>query len=149
MPGLAGIDATWVALRLRARRVQVLNRREETGNAVIDYEHEQHGWHEDTGPFDVIGDVHGCRSELEELLGELGYNLRRDDHDRAVDAEHPAGRRARRPGAAEAPVRRSRWCGAWHAGSRDGVRIGPTRIRGEVTRKGVGGLPLRCVRGGT
>src|SRR5437899_3185317 len=25
------------------------------------------------GPFDVIGDVHGCRVELEELLGKLGY----------------------------------------------------------------------------
>ena len=25
------------------------------------------------GPFDVIGDVHGCRAELETLLTELGY----------------------------------------------------------------------------
>ena len=32
-----------------------------------------------TGPFDIIGDVHGCRSELETLLGELGYALVRDD----------------------------------------------------------------------
>src|SRR3712207_8860309 len=62
--------------------------------AVIDYELEQHGWHTDTGPFDVIGDVHGCRAELEELLGALGYDLRRDELGRAVDAEHPAGRRA-------------------------------------------------------
>jgi polynucleotide kinase-phosphatase len=37
-----------------------------------------------TGPFDVIGDVHGCCSELRELLTELGY----------VDGRHPDGRRA-------------------------------------------------------
>ena len=28
-----------------------------------------------TGPFDVIGDVHGCRGELEALLGQLGYEI--------------------------------------------------------------------------
>lgn len=27
------------------------------------------------GPFDIIGDVHGCREELEDLLGTLGYSL--------------------------------------------------------------------------
>ena len=27
----------------------------------------------------MIGDVHGCRAELETLLGELGYTLTRDD----------------------------------------------------------------------
>ena len=30
----------------------------------------------DAGPFDIIGDVHGCATELEDLLDELGY--RRD-----------------------------------------------------------------------
>ena len=28
---------------------------------------------DDSGPFDVIGDLHGCCDELEELLGVLGY----------------------------------------------------------------------------
>jgi protein phosphatase len=37
-----------------------------------------------TGPFDVIGDVHGCCYELKELLSQLGY----------VDGRHPDGRRA-------------------------------------------------------
>ncbi|MFD8937760.1 polynucleotide kinase-phosphatase [Streptomyces sp. NPDC059578] len=37
-----------------------------------------------TGPFDLIGDVHGCRSELEALLGKLGY----------ADGVHPEGRTA-------------------------------------------------------
>ncbi len=36
------------------------------------------------GPFDIIGDVHGCCAELEELLGKLGY----------VDGMHPQGRKA-------------------------------------------------------
>jgi protein phosphatase len=48
----------------------------------------------EAGPFDVVGDVHGCRAELERLLTALGYTLRRDDHGRAVDAAHPDGRKA-------------------------------------------------------
>jgi protein phosphatase len=47
-----------------------------------------------TGPFDVIGDVHGCLAELEALLGELGYELGRDDAGRAIGARHPVGRTA-------------------------------------------------------
>jgi len=37
-----------------------------------------------TGPFDVIGDVHGCADELRELLEALGYD---------EDGAHPEGRR--------------------------------------------------------
>ena len=48
----------------------------------------------ETGPFDVIGDVHGCRAELELLLAELGYQITRDAGGRPVGARHPAGRRA-------------------------------------------------------
>ena len=29
----------------------------------------------ESGPFDIIGDVHGCADELEELLAKLGYIL--------------------------------------------------------------------------
>lgn len=42
----------------------------------------------DPGPFDIIGDVHGCRSELTELLIRLGYT--RSD----AAWSHPEGRRA-------------------------------------------------------
>jgi protein phosphatase len=45
------------------------------------------------GPFDVIGDVHGCSDELEELLGRLGYEVSRDGRGGATGARHPAGRR--------------------------------------------------------
>ncbi|ERJ12080.1 metallophosphoesterase [Haloplasma contractile] len=30
------------------------------------------------GPFDIIGDVHGCYDELEHLLTKLGYTIKRD-----------------------------------------------------------------------
>jgi protein phosphatase len=46
----------------------------------------------EVGPFDVIGDIHGCRAELEVLLTELGYDIRRDDSGRAVGARHVARR---------------------------------------------------------
>src|SRR5262249_24414648 len=32
---------------------------------------------EETGPFDIIGDVHGCCDELEALLAKLGYAITR------------------------------------------------------------------------
>lgn len=41
------------------------------------------------GPFDIIGDVHGCHDELEELLELLGYT-----QDPEAGRRHPAGRRA-------------------------------------------------------
>ncbi|HET9516486.1 MAG TPA: AAA family ATPase, partial [Actinoplanes sp.] len=47
-----------------------------------------------TGPFDVIGDVHGCRAELETLLERLGYTLLRDEAGRPVNATHAEGRTA-------------------------------------------------------
>jgi protein phosphatase len=33
----------------------------------------------ETGPFDIIGDVHGCFDELQALLLKLGYNIHRVD----------------------------------------------------------------------
>jgi protein phosphatase len=48
----------------------------------------------ETGPFDVIGDVHGCLAELELLLAELGYQIGKDAAGRPAGARHPAGRRA-------------------------------------------------------
>jgi protein phosphatase len=55
------------------RRVHVLHSEEEVAAAEITVEPLMNDKRELTGPFDVIGDVHGCREELEELLGELGY----------------------------------------------------------------------------
>jgi len=51
-----------------------------------------------TGPFDIIGDIHGCCDELEILLSELGY--RREEFSSASEVwgsayyRHPEGRMA-------------------------------------------------------
>jgi protein phosphatase len=46
----------------------------------------------DHGPFDVIGDVHGCLDELVALLDKLGYSIAADD-DGVRHVTHPKGRR--------------------------------------------------------
>ncbi|MFI6172539.1 polynucleotide kinase-phosphatase [Nocardia sp. NPDC051052] len=76
------------------RKVYVLRGVAEVEAATIVDEKAWNDKRELTGPFDVIGDVHGCRGELETLLGELGYALDRDDAGRAIGAGHPAGRTA-------------------------------------------------------
>jgi protein phosphatase len=47
------------------------------------------------GPFDIIGDVHGCTDELEALLDKLGYAVAWHDDagDRQVTVTPPPGRR--------------------------------------------------------
>jgi protein phosphatase len=75
------------------RKVHVLRGVDEVQAATIVRERLLNDYRQETGPFDVIGDVHGCRSELETLLGRLGYTVARDEAGRAVDAVHPEGRR--------------------------------------------------------
>ncbi|MEV5497188.1 polynucleotide kinase-phosphatase [Nonomuraea fuscirosea] len=70
------------------RRVHVLRGPEEIDQAVITYEKAWSDRTELTGPFDIIGDVHGCRSELETLLRELGWRF-----DEPLP-RHPEGRTA-------------------------------------------------------
>jgi polynucleotide kinase-phosphatase len=76
------------------RRVHVLRGQDEVDAATITVEPLLNGRRAETGPFDVIGDVHGCRAELEDLLDTLGYELTRDEQGRPVGARHPEGRRA-------------------------------------------------------
>jgi protein phosphatase len=53
---------------------------------------------QDSGPFDIIGDVHGCYQELVQLLTELGYAVEEqpvtDVRDLGVRVTATAGRRA-------------------------------------------------------
>jgi len=51
---------------------------------------------DDHGPFDIIGDVHGCATELEELLTVLGYQLTWGEilGERSVTVTPPEGRKA-------------------------------------------------------
>ena len=45
---------------------------------------------EDHGPFDIVGDIHGCAEELRDLLGKLGYI----EDEKSGSYRHPEGRRA-------------------------------------------------------
>jgi protein phosphatase len=44
---------------------------------------------EERGPFDIIGDVHGCFDELVELLGKLGYEVTTTDQRPTTDDRRP------------------------------------------------------------
>jgi protein phosphatase len=70
------------------RHVHVLTSPEEVEAAVIERTRLWNNRKDEHGPFDVVGDVHGCCDELERLLGDLGY----------VQTEgvygHPDGRKA-------------------------------------------------------
>ncbi|WP_371102220.1 polynucleotide kinase-phosphatase [Streptomyces sp. PU_AKi4] len=66
------------------RKVHVLRGVEEVERAGVVTEKRFNDLTHLTGPFDIIGDIHGCSTELEALLGKLGY----------VDGAHPEGRTA-------------------------------------------------------
>ncbi|MGP4089921.1 polynucleotide kinase-phosphatase [Streptomyces sp. KR55] len=66
------------------RKVHILRGVEDVENATIVTEKRFNDLTHLTGPFDIIGDIHGCSAELESLLGKLGY----------VDGVHPDGRTA-------------------------------------------------------
>jgi len=55
------------------RHVFVLNSPEEVEAATIERQPLWNNRRDDHGPFDIIGDVHGCCDELEALLQMLGY----------------------------------------------------------------------------
>jgi protein phosphatase len=71
------------------RHVWVLRSPEEVEAARVDRRPLRPDRRSDPGPFDLIGDVHGCADELEELLGTLGYAP-----DAAGVWRHPEGRKA-------------------------------------------------------
>ncbi|MFH9985655.1 polynucleotide kinase-phosphatase [Streptomyces luteogriseus] len=66
------------------RKVHILRGVEEVEQATVVTEKRFNDLTHLTGPFDIIGDIHGCAAELEALLGKLGY----------VDGVHPEGRTA-------------------------------------------------------
>jgi protein phosphatase len=66
------------------RKVHVLRGVEEVENATLVTEKRFNDLTHLTGPFDIVGDIHGCSSELEALLAKLGY----------TDGVHPEGRTA-------------------------------------------------------
>lgn len=80
------------------RHVFVLESVEEVEAALIERVPLWNDRSHEHGPFDIIGDVHGCASELEELLGKLGYNefaiMGHEPGWKNTTFIHPAGRKA-------------------------------------------------------
>jgi len=75
------------------RTVHVLGSADEVAAASVTRTKLYSDLRQETGPFDVIGDVHGCLPELTRLLGKLGYTLHGDEAGRPTGAAHPDGRR--------------------------------------------------------
>ena len=57
------------------KRIYVLNSPEEVAKVEITRQKLWNNKKELTGPFDIIGDIHGCFVELKELLITLGYKI--------------------------------------------------------------------------
>ena len=104
------------------RHVHVLKSLEEVEAAVIERQPLWNNLKHEHGPFDIIGDVHGCFDELVELLAQLGYA------DQPGGAwQHRAGR-PQRVGCGWASHRRSEGAG-W---DRRGRRL---RLLGELRKR--------------
>ena len=71
-------------------KVAVLSSVDEVDGATVVREPLWNDRRADHGPFDIVGDVHGCYDELATLLGQLGYQVQED----GAGAHHPEGRRA-------------------------------------------------------
>ncbi len=74
------------------RQVYVLDGPEEADAATIERQRLWNNLRHETGPFDIVGDIHGCRDELIDLLGELGWEISGPADAPAIT--HPEGRRA-------------------------------------------------------
>ena len=70
------------------RHVFVLSTAEEVDNASVERQPLWNNRRGEHGPFDIIGDVHGCFDELTELLKTLGYETQPDGR-----LAHPLGRK--------------------------------------------------------
>ncbi len=81
------------------RHIFVLTSPEEVEAAVLERVPLYNDKRQERGPFDVIGDVHGCCDELEALLRQLGYEIATvrpgaPGFESGPVYAHPAGRRA-------------------------------------------------------
>lgn len=57
----------------------------DSGYLLLQHEH---------GPFDIIGDVHGCFDELLHLMEKLGYSVYFESQQEAYKVDHPRGHTA-------------------------------------------------------
>src|SRR5437879_6454372 len=79
------------------RRVHILHSPEEVDAAEIAREPLWNNLKHEHGPFDIIGDVHGCFDELIDLLKQLGYSVEAQSNGEASlsdSVKPPEGRKA-------------------------------------------------------
>lgn len=74
------------------RHIHVMRSVEEAEGATIRREPLWNNKKSDHGPFDIIGDIHGCHEEAVALLHKLGYEF--SECQTGPTALHPAGRKA-------------------------------------------------------
>lgn len=86
--GLRGLE------REGFRQVHVMRTIEEVDALEITREPLWTDQRTDHGPFDIIGDIHGCFDELTALLGALGYVIDpfESESETLIHARHPEGR---------------------------------------------------------
>ena len=71
------------------RHIYELSTPEEVEAVVVERQPLWNNRKDEHGPFDIIGDVHGCFDELHSLLTTLGYHI-----NSGYEAHHPEGRKA-------------------------------------------------------
>jgi protein phosphatase len=74
------------------RHVFTLSTPEEVSSVAIERQPLWNNLKHEHGPFDIIGDVHGCYEELSTLLGQLGYKI--ENGPDGPKASPPDGRKA-------------------------------------------------------
>jgi protein phosphatase len=74
------------------RHVFTMSSPEEVASVTITRQPLWNNLKHEPGPFDIIGDVHGCYEELISLLGQLGYQIENSAEGQKVTP--PAGRKA-------------------------------------------------------
>lgn len=79
------------------RQILRFNSQAEANSAKLEFKKLRCDLRSEQGPFDIIGDVHGCLDELLQLLALLGYQIQKLDNPskpwKPFTASHPEGRR--------------------------------------------------------
>lgn len=81
------------------RYIHILNSPEEVDAVTIERQPLWNNRKDELGPFDIIGDIHGCCDELEALLQQLGYEIFHPEVTHgsfwgSFGYRHPQGRKA-------------------------------------------------------
>jgi protein phosphatase len=76
------------------RKVHILRSPEEVDAAEIVREPLWNNLKHEHGPFDIVGDIHGCFDELLDLLSELGYSIQKSPDGSTCSVAPPQGRKA-------------------------------------------------------